>query len=78
MGEAEADVVPRAFVFVGRAEEARGVAGFDILIAEEFMEHVGFNIEGALFADVLTEAEATRPIRLSIASSCTLVPWLVV
>ncbi len=58
MGEAEADVVPRAFVFVSRAEKARGVAGFNVLIAEEFMEHVGLDVEGALFADVLTETEA--------------------
>ena len=58
MGEAEADVVPRAFVFVGRAEEACGVAGFDVLVAEEFMEHVSLDVEGALFADILTEAEA--------------------
>ena len=57
VGEAEADVVPRALVFIGRAEEACGVAGFNVLIAEEFMEHVGLDVEGALFADVLTEAE---------------------
>ena len=58
MGEAEAYVVPGTFVFIGRVEAARIVKGADILIAQEFMKHVGLDIEGIVFAHILAEAEA--------------------
>ena len=53
VGEAEADVIPRAFVFIGRVKATRIVEGADILIAQEFMKHVGLDIEGIVFAHIL-------------------------